>query len=192
MSGDSNEETLQPNPDLANFAAWFTGLFALAPSAYSITERYLKEVMPDLQDIKNQLVGPRSRTMQVQFGAAQGRLNVSLDQLSDGEKCFLICSVVLAAATGHGPVVCVWDEPDSYLALAEVSHFIGALRSAFHAGGQFIATSHHPEAIRRFSDENTLVLHRRHHLEPTQVHRLEELNLEGDLITALTLDDLVA
>jgi ABC-type multidrug transport system ATPase subunit len=106
----------------------------------------------------------------------------------------MICALVLAANVAYGPLLCFWDEPDNYLALSEVGHFVLALRKAFQSGGQFIATSHNPEAIRRFSDENTLVLYRKSHLEPTIVRPLDELrtsgNLTGDLVGALIRDDL--
>jgi hypothetical protein len=64
-----------------------------------------------------------------------------------------------------------------------------ALRKAFQSGGQFIATSHNSEAIRRFSDENTLVLHRNSHLEPTIVRPLSEIQVSGDLVDALVRGD---
>jgi hypothetical protein len=67
-----------------------------------------------------------------------------------------------------------------------------ALRSAFKTEGQFIMTSHNPEAIRSFSDETTLVLLRKSHLEPTTVRPLSELQVSGDLITALLSGDLDA
>ena len=70
----------------------------------------------------------------------------------------MICALVLAANDAYGPVLCFWDEPDNYLRRDEVGHFVLALRKAFQSGGQFIATSHNTEAIRRFSDENTLSL----------------------------------
>ena len=89
-----------------------------------------------------------------------------------------------------GPVCCFWDEPDNYLALSEVRHFVMALRRAFEKGGQFVATSHNPEAIRAFTDESTLVLYRRSHLEPTQIRPLKEIQVEGDLINALIRGDL--
>jgi ABC-type sugar transport system ATPase subunit len=85
--------------------------------------------------------------------------------------------------------VCFWDEPDNYLALSEVGHFIMAIRKAFQSGGQFITTSHNPEAIRRFSDENTFVLHRKNHLEPTQIRSLSEITVHGDLVNALIRGD---
>jgi hypothetical protein len=71
----------------------------------------------------------------------------------------------------------------------EVGHFVLDLRKAFQLGGQFIATSHNPEAITGFSDENTLVLYRKNHLEPTIVRPLGELQVSGDLVGALIRGD---
>ena len=79
--------------------------------------------------------------------------------------------------------------PDNYLAPSEVGHFVLALRRAFQSGGQFIATSHNPEAISRFSEENTLVLHRKNHLEPTVIRPLNKLQSNGDLVSALVRGD---
>jgi predicted ATPase len=188
--GDSNEETLEPSLQVADFGAWFAGLLAYAPSAYTKIDEYLKQVMPDLKDIKNPLIGTDSRSLIVQFATEQGSLKLPFADLSDGEKCFMICAVVLAANDAYGPVFCFWDEPDNYLALSEVGHFVLALRKGFQSGGQFIATSHNPEAIRRFSDENTFWLSRRSHLEPTIIRPLNQLQVEGDLVEALTRGDM--
>jgi ABC-type cobalamin/Fe3+-siderophores transport system ATPase subunit len=99
--------------------------------------------------------------------------------LSDGEKCFFICALVLAANAAYGPIFCFWDEPDSHLAIDEVGHFITAIRRSFeNVGGQVLMTSHNSETIRRFSDENTLVLLRESHLEPTRVKTLAELGVK--------------
>jgi predicted ATPase len=187
--GDSQEETLEPNLQVTDFGEWFSGLLAHAPSAYTKIDEYLKQVMPDLKDIKNPVVGKESRSLVVQFSNDQGSLSLPFEDLSDGEKCFMICALVLAANEAYGPVFCWWDEPDNYLALSEVGHFVLALRRAFQSGGQFIATSHNSEAIRRFSDENTLVLFRRSHLEPTVVRPLNEIQVSGDLVGALIRGD---
>ncbi|MGH9431291.1 MAG: AAA family ATPase [Terriglobia bacterium] len=190
MRGDSEEETLQPNPQVTNFGAWFSGLLAEAPSAYNRIDEYLKQVMPDFSDIKNPLIGKDSRRLEVKFTKDQGSLVLPFDDLSEGEKCFMIHALVLAQNAAYHPMVCFWDEPDNYLAPSEVGHFVLALRKAVQSGGQFIATSHNPEAIRRFSDENTLLLHRNSHLEPTIVRPLSELQVSGDLVSALTRGDL--
>ena len=68
----------------------------------------------------------------------------------------------------------------------EVGHYIHALRRSFESGGgQVLLTSHNSETIRRFSDENTMVLLRESHLEPTRVKTLAELGIKGDLINTL-------
>jgi ABC-type multidrug transport system ATPase subunit len=97
--------------------------------------------------------------------------------------------VTLAANDAYGPVLCFWDEPDNYLALSEVGHFVMALRRGFQSGGQFIATSHNPEAVRRFSEENTFLLVRKSHLEPATVRLLSQI-VKGDLVSALVRGDL--
>src|SRR4029077_11597443 len=189
LRGDSTAETLEPNPQVIDFGAWFSGLLSDSPSAYSRIDEYLKQVMPDLKDIKNPVIGKDSKSLIVQFSSDQGSVTLPFEDLSDGEKCFMICAVVLAANEAYGPIFCFWDEPDNYLALDEVGHFVLALRKSFQSSGQFIATSHNPEAIRRFSEENTLVLFRRSHLEPTMVWRLEQLRVQVDLVGALIRGD---
>ncbi len=190
IDGESEQETLQPNAEVTNFGAWFSGLLAYAPAAYTEIATYLKQVMPDLNDIKNPLIGADSRSLIVQFSDELASLNLPFEELSDGEKCFMICALVLAANKASDKLLCFWDEPDNYLSLDEVGHFVLALRKAFQTGGgQLIATSHNPEAIRRFSDENTLVLHRKNHFEPTLVRPLSEFKLSGDLISALIRGD---
>lgn len=190
IPGDSEKETLWPNVQVTDFGAWFSGLLAYAPAAYARIDEYLKQVMPDLKDIRNPMIGKDSRSLSVHFSNNQGSLTIPFESLSDGEKCFMICALVLAANYTYGPLLCFWDEPDNYLALDEVGHFVMALRKTFQSGGgQFIATSHNEEAIRSFSDDNTLYLHRRSHLEPTRVLPISETQISGDLVNALIRGD---
>uniref|UniRef100_Q029Y1 ATPase AAA-type core domain-containing protein n=1 Tax=Solibacter usitatus (strain Ellin6076) TaxID=234267 RepID=Q029Y1_SOLUE len=189
ITGDSNEETLEPDLQVTNYGAWFSGLLAYSPAAYANIDQYLRQVLPDLQDIRNPVIGKDSRSLAIQFSNGLGNISVPFEELSDGEKCFMICALVLAAQVHYGPLLCFWDEPDNYLALPEVGHFVLALRRAFQSGGQFIAASHNPEAIRGFSDESTLVLYRKSHLEPTVIRPLNELQVNGDLVGALIRGD---
>lgn len=101
----------------------------------------------------------------------------------------MICALVLASNAAYGPLLCYWDEPDCYLAPNEVGQLTLTLRQAFEASGQLIVTSHNPEAIARFSNENTFVLFRRSHIEPATIHRLGSLRIEGDFIDALIRGD---
>lgn len=189
ISGDSSNETLEPSVQVTDFAAWFSGLLASVPKAYGEVDTYLRDLMPDLTDIKNPKTGKESRSLEIQFSNGQGSVSVPFEDLSDGEKCFMICALVLAVRHTYPPLLCFWDEPDNYLGLDEVAHFVRSLRRAFENNGQFIATSHNPEAIRCFSDENTQLLQRKSHLEPTTVRSLNDLQISGDLVQALIRGD---
>jgi len=166
MTGDSNGETLEPKRDGSNFGEWVSGLLSRYPAAYTQVDKYLREVMPDIQDFLNELIGKDSKSMIVR------------------------CAVVLAANKFYGPLFCFWDEPDNYLSLSEVGHFVMSLRRSFKNSGQILVTSHNPEAIRKFSNENTFVLDRKSHLEPTLVRPLSEMSVKGDLINALIGGDI--
>ncbi len=190
IRGHSEGETLEPNLQVTDFGAWFSGLLAQAPSAYSGIDEYLKQVMPDIEDIRNPIIGPESRSLIVQFSNGQVSFKLPFEELSDGEKCFMICALVLAANKAYGPLFCFWDEPDNHLALDEVGHFVLSLRRAFQSHGQFITTSHNSEAISRFSESTTLLLYRKSHLEPTIVRPLSEISINGDLVSAISRGDL--
>jgi len=193
--GDSETETLHPDPRMTNFGEWFSGLLLSEPSAYTRISSYLKELMPEFKSVKNPAMGRNSRSLFISFGMGEVDIELPFEDLSDGEKCFIIFSLVIAANDAYGPLLCFWDEPDNYLAPSEVGPSIMALRRAFRDKGQLLITSHNPEAIRRFSDENTLVLTRNSHLEPTIIRTVDEYRakreFEGDVIDAIVRGDLL-
>jgi predicted ATPase len=123
--------------------------------------------------------------MEVHFDHGGESASIAFPLLSDGEKCMVIWALVMAANEAYGPLFCFWDEPDNYLAISEIGDFATDLRKAFKSGGQFLATSHNAETIKSFSAENTYLLYRRNHQEPTQVRALAGLDYGKDLIGAL-------
>ncbi|MGS0743547.1 AAA family ATPase [Glaciimonas sp. GG7] len=195
MGGESRDETLQPVLDGTNFTDWLAGLLGQFPAAYATIDSYLQVVLPDLQDFRNEVVGSESKRLLVNFARDNAKLALRFDDLSDGEKCFFLCATILAANKAYGPLFCFWDEPDNYLSLHEVGHFIAALRRAFQNKGQIVMTSHNEETILKFSDENTWFMGRKSHLEPTQIRTLaglrSEKKFEGDLIQALISGELM-
>jgi predicted ATPase len=193
MSGFSEEESVELQPDASNFASWFNALLLRYPAAYSALDGYLKSVIPDLESFENVPRGEKGKQLLVKFEQEESKRSLAVDfkQLSDGEKCFFLSALIVASNKVSEPVFCMWDEPDSHLSLSEVGHFISHLRKMTNRNGQFIATSHHPQTIRSFSDENTLVFSRKSHLEPTVVRPLSELSYSGDLIEALARDEVI-
>ncbi len=187
--GESREETLYPNEHVSNFAEWFSGVLREYPASYSVIEAFLKQTMPDFMDFQNKKVGESAKKIVVRFEVEKKILSIELDRLSDGEKAFFVCAVLLGANKHYGPTFCLWDEPDSFVSLSEVGHMVMALRKSFAKSGQLFVTSHNPETIRKFSDESTLVFDRKSHLEPTRARWLSDLNTKGDLIDSLIRGD---
>lgn len=191
ISGDTQTDSLEPRIDAFNLADWLSGLLDGYPSAYATLSQHLQQVMPDLADFRFERTGKDAKSLLVRFKNEKDQHELPLKVLSDGEKCFFLAAVLLAANQCYGPLFACWDEPDNYLALSEISQFVMALRRAFHKNsGQILVTSHNSEAIQRFSDENTWVLGRRSHLEPTVIRPLEELAPTPDLTQALIDGDL--
>ena len=150
--------------------------------------------MPDFKEIKNNVIGKDYRSLSFHFGKDDRKVELSIENLSDGEKIFLLYSLVIASNAAVGPILCFWDEPDNFLTSDEVGHSIAALRKAFQNRGQLIVTSHNAEAIRRFPEANTFFLSRKSHVEPTTISAIEDLRtsgeFEGSLIDALIRGDI--
>ncbi len=190
MDGNSTGTTLEPNRDGTNFGEWFTGLLGQYPAAYATMMSHLKGIMSDITDFTIEPIGKNAKSLNVRFSVDEKNyFSTEFSQLSDGEKCFFLCALVLAANKHYGPLFCFWDEPDNYLAISEVGFFVAALRHSFQNGGQIFLTSHNSEAIQKFSNHNTFVFERNSHLEPTRVKMLSEFQISGSLVNALILGD---
>jgi predicted ATPase len=183
-----------PDTKVTNIGSWFSGMVTADPSTYSQVSEYLLQVMPDFKRITNLPFGKETRILAFHFGKDERSAEFALEELSDGEKCFVIFALTIMANVAFGPIVCFWDEPDNFLAPDEVGHSVMALRKAFQDRGQLIVTSHNPEAIRRFSETNTLYLSRRSHLEPTIATPVEDMRtsgqFEGGFVDALLRGDI--
>ncbi|MCX6362235.1 MAG: ATP-binding protein [Armatimonadetes bacterium] len=186
MGSESIVGTLLPDDSCANFAAWFREVTSQYPASYAPFYEYLRAISPDLLSVQNRAVGAEARSLEFVYGRNGGsRLTVPFGELSDGEKCQAIAALVVAISEAVAPPVCFWDEPDNFVGMADVGHLVMSLRRRLRGMGQFIATSHNAEAIRRFSDENTLLLDRASHLEPPRLRPVSELGLHGDLADIL-------
>jgi predicted ATPase len=190
INGESQGESLLPEPDGSNFGDWFSGLLGQYPSAYKFIDNYLQEVLPGFEDILNVRIAEKAKSIHLKFRDAETAIQIPLAAMSDGEKCFVLASVVLAAKEVKGNLTCFWDEPDNFLGISEVGHFALQLSARISRGGQFLCTSHHPETLAQFPRERTILLFRKGRLGPTQVRPISEIELHTDLLTTLRLDRL--
>ena len=194
MTGFSEEPSMELEDDAGNFASCLRALLGQKPATYSTFASHLETMIPDFSSIENVERGESGTQLVVKFEQPDPQLSLSVEfkALSDGEKCFFLGAYIIACYAAGMPVLCMWDEPDNHLSLSEVGQFITGLRKIANRGGQFISTTHHPETIRKFSDETTFVLTRKSHLEPTVARQLADFPYNGDLINALIREEIIS
>jgi hypothetical protein len=193
MTGFAEEPSTELQRDASNYASCLLAMLQQKPKTYGTFEDYIRNVIPDFSSIENIERGESGTQLIVRFEQPnpQRSLSVEFKSLSDGEKCFFLSAYLIASNTSGSSVVCMWDEPDNHLSLSEVGQFITSLRKMTNRGGQFLATTHHPETVRKFSDETTFVLRRGSHLDPVVVRPLADFKYTGDLINALIRDEII-
>ncbi len=190
MGGESVSGTPLPAPDCHDYAAWFREVTTQYPATYAVFLSFLKRTLPDLESVQNRPSGRDARSLEYVFRGRAGRTYaISFQSLSDGERCLSVAAVLAAMSAEIGPQVCFWDEPDNFIGLGEVGHLIRALRRSFRDHGQLIVTSHNPEAIRAFSQENSLLIYRTSSSEPARCRPVTELGLSGDLADTMARGD---
>lgn len=187
MIGETTAEPVPLQAHANNLVDWLASLLESHPSAYGTVVEQLQKVMPDLEQLRFEKLGRDSRALMVRFKAAAAVDEQPFERLSDGEKCFFLSAVLLAANRWDGPLFAFWDEPDNFLATHEVGQFIVELKRSFaQHGGQWVASSHNALAVINFSVDSTWVLARRSHLEPTLIRCVDEINLrDSDVVQAL-------
>ena len=175
IGGESHGSIVPLSSACENFADYLAALNADYPASYGHIQNYLGELMPDLKEFSNELIATDARMIRVFFGGNGTSVDLKFDRLSDGEKCMFVCAAVLASQRVRDNFFVFWDEPDNYLALSEVEHFIRTLRKNFRDGSQIWMTSHNEATINCFSHENTLLLHRKNHCDPVELHPIHEI-----------------
>ncbi|MDR0378617.1 MAG: AAA family ATPase [Candidatus Accumulibacter sp.] len=189
MSGSSEREEQRVDENAANWADWLFRLLSHSPAAYERMSKCVKQMqgMRDLESFRFVDAGLDTKLLKVRFNKNTEKEELFFNSLSDGEKIAFLRALVLSANEYDGPFFVFWDEPDHHLSPDETSQFVFGLRKGFQGAAQIFVSSHNPETIRQFSDNNTWILGRKSHFEPTIVRRLDELMLSPgtDLIQEL-------
>lgn len=187
MVGETSAEPAPLHATGSNLVDWLSGLLESHPTAYLTVMEQLQQAVPDMVQFRFERLGRDERALMVKFAAGQGEFELPFERLSDGEKCFFLGAVLLAANRWDGPLLAFWDEPDNFVAPHEVGSFVVALKRVFAKhGGQWIASSHNVQTVLNFAMDSTWVLARVSHLEPTRTRCVDEIDLgKGDLVSRL-------
>jgi predicted ATPase len=156
----SEDSVLQPEG--GNFASWYRHQIQEHQDRIPSVTEALREVLNEFDSIRMEKVGTEARALIVTFtGAVSGRYELKLDELSDGQRA-LIALYALVHLAGDQDILFL-DEPDNYLALAEIQLWLMALSDACGSGTgprQAILCSHHPELFDYLGGEAGVLLKR--------------------------------
>lgn len=184
---ESSTEDAVLQRDAHNFAAWYRhGLLERQELAPEFTKA-LQDVVAGFRGIRMEKVGRGTQALMVMFDQFGERYELRLDEISDGQRALIALYSLVRLAAGQGYTLLL-DEPDNYVALAEIQPWLIALADA--CGGQVpqaLLCSHHPELIDYLGGDRGLVL-RRETSGATIVRPAREMAVDG----VLKLSEIIA
>ena len=151
---------------LRNFAAWYSHVIQEETGSLIRLQGALKDVLDGFDSLDLKRVGA-ARVLQANFSQsvsgsppANQLIRFDFDELSDGQKVLVALYVLLNSAIERDTTFCI-DEPDNFLALAEIQPWLFALSDRVQdMGAQAILISHHPELIDLLAPEQGVIFSR--------------------------------
>jgi predicted ATPase len=185
-------ESLSEDPVLArdgsNFASWYRHALQERPDLIAGIGGELAEIVDGLKMLRLEKVTDRSRALIAGFKNAVGSFELAIDELSDGQRALIVLYSLLKLNAEEGSTLLL-DEPDNYVALAEIQPWLMALReTSGESGAQMVVCSHHPEIV-DYLGADCGVLLRRDNGGPVTTRRIADIAIKD---SGLKLSELVA
>ena len=134
--------------DGGNFVSWYRSLQQEAPTTIENLRDDVRPVIDGLSSIRMSARVGDERFLAFECQAAEKRFVLSLNELSEGQRVLLVLYAVLHAIADRASLI-AFDEPDNFVADAEIQPWLAALREHVVAAnrGTLLVISHHPEVI---------------------------------------------
>jgi hypothetical protein len=166
--------------DCRNFTSWYRGMVQERPDLLPEFSTALGEAIDGFGGLRLEKVGQDARVLMVTFKGFGTPYQLRLDELSDGQRALIVLYALLHFAADQEYALFL-DEPDNYLALAEIQPWLMALADASGViVSQAILCSHHPELIDYLGAEHGVLLER-DSSGPVTVRSLADRPVEGSL-----------
>ena len=129
-----------------NFASFFDYLNNERPDVRVALEERLRDALPGFRNFLFRRMGEPKLLLAV-FGDERHKSELSLEDLSEGQRVLAILYAAVYGLVREGSVLC-FDEPDNFVSLPEIQPWLQELRDALEErGGQAMIISHHPEVM---------------------------------------------
>jgi energy-coupling factor transporter ATP-binding protein EcfA2 len=161
MSARSERESSEPAKDLSNFADWYRHLRLERGDAVFEAMASLREAIPGLEALDAKEAGLDVRVLQARFRSPNGEgIELPFTDLAEGQRCLIALYVLLYCAVDKERTLLI-DEPDNFIALAEIQPWLMKLLDRVdETGGQVILISHHPELLDQLACQGGVLLDR--------------------------------
>ncbi len=173
ISAVSEEESSWLNREGTNFVSWYRYISQEHQDRIFDIITYLRESIPGFDSIKLETAG-KHRVLKVGFKSSEKKSKTfffDLSRLSDGQRVLLILHMLLVSLKDMGHTLML-DEPENYVALAEIQPWLMELSDACGVSiPQIVIISHHPELIDYFGVDKCKLIEREP-LGPTRVKQL--------------------
>ncbi len=161
MSARSERECRNPARDLSNFADWYRHLRLDSGNAIFQAITNLREAIPGLEALDAKEAGLDVRVLQATFRSPSGKtVDLPFSDLSEGQRALIALYVLLYCAVEEDSTLLI-DEPDNFIALAEIQPWLLKLLDRVdERNAQVILVSHHPELLDQLAGQGGLLLDR--------------------------------
>ena len=192
MGGKSKEEATVPSAGLENFPSWYRHVSQEYPQRQLQFFEDLEQSIAGFQRLQMRSDGGETRTMKLslQHGPKEqdgiSEATYTFGELSDGQRAIVALYAIMRFTVREDVTLCI-DEPENYLALAEIQPWLLELEMACQdEDAQALLISHHPELIDLLALEKGLWFNRAN-VGPVRTH---PMNVEE--IGDITVSDFVA
>jgi len=154
MDEVADSEDYYPNFELENLAGWYRHLLEVDMDGNDSFRASLREVLNGFLALRFSTEEDGVKKLRADFNSpAQGKLTISIRELSDGQRCLIALYMILHFLIAKGYTVFL-DEPDNFVSLREIQPWLLAAEQAVEDGnGQLILISHHPEILNQWAQE---------------------------------------
>ena len=160
FSAEAIREDAMLSRDGANFANWCRSIFQGQAHLVGPFTEALRDVIDGFRTIRLDPLGVGSRVLTTSFEEHAAHFNILFSELSDGQRALIALYGLLHLTEGQGYTLFL-DEPDNYVALAEIQPWlIGLSEACGDTLAQAVVCSHHPELIDYLGGECGVLLNR--------------------------------
>jgi predicted ATPase len=161
MSARSEHESNRLAKDMSNFADWYRGLLLEEGNIVIEAKKSLFEDMPGLQALNLKEAGLGVRILQAAMrGPNREAIDLPFSEVSEGQRALIALYMLVYCALTPDRTLLI-DEPDNFIALAEIQPWLMKLLDRVdEIGGQVILVSHHPELLDQLASQGGVLLDR--------------------------------